>query len=139
MVEDPDTELFRRASRGDADAQVALSQAALAQSELTQLQRFTVAEIFARQAASYPCVTGFRQLAGVLLMQADYLLRCGDRDYAAAKAGHALAILDHLADADTEEATSLIEWMLAAAEADGVRERAIEIAKGMAGVDLAFA
>ncbi|KEQ53062.1 DUF927 domain-containing protein [Sphingobium chlorophenolicum] len=100
-------------------------------------QRITVAELFARQAASQPSALGFRQLAAVLLIQADYALEQGEHRLAAAKTGHAVAIYDLLADADVGNAPAIIEQMLDAAQSAGLREQAVSIAKVLAGRDLA--
>lgn len=139
MDEEFENELLRRSARGDVVAQVELSQRALVEPSLTPLQQFTVAEIFARQAASQHSEAGLRQFAAVLVLQASFVLQAGERDLGAQKAGHALAILDLLADAGAENAGLLIEQMLEAAEVDGVREQAVAVAKQMVNMDLACA
>lgn len=134
--EKDEAQLLRRAGRGDAAAQIEISQIAMSDTPLTW-HKLTLAETFARMAASQNSMPGFRQLAAVLLVQAGAAIDKGERDIAVERAAHAVAIYDLLADAGLDDASPILIQMLEAAEVDGLRERAVALAKTMGTMDLA--
>lgn len=129
--------LFRRAGRGDADAQLEVSKLALLDDSMSLGQRLAVAEAFARMCASQSRASGFRQLAAVLLLESGMAIDEGEMGLAAGRAGQAVAIYDMLADAGQEDASPTLEAMLAAADREGISEPVLMAAKSLRNRDLA--
>lgn len=128
--------VLRRAGHGDVAAQIEISQIAMSDAPMTW-HKLAIAETFARMAAGQNSAPGFQQLAAVLMVQAGAASESGDSDKAIERAAHAMAIYDLLADAGLDDASPVLAQILEAAEVDGLRERAVALAKTMATMDLA--
>jgi len=131
-------DLFKRASAGEAEAQVMLSRGVWDVEDMHPESRLMMAEVFARMAACQSSATGFRLLASVLSRKAGAAVATDQRDEAVRWGGHALAIHNFLSDVGDLESDGWMEVLMDAAAVDGLKDEIVATAKEMAGADLAL-
>lgn len=109
-LNDPKT-LLPLAATGDRAAQATLASLAIEwgnQGLIAPIEAWTTADIFARMAASQGKPTDIHGLAGVLLMRAGWERQNGRLGESVTLQAEAVQLLDKLADAGSEEATTML-------------------------------